>query len=258
MVHDAQGITVLITRPLNEAQEIMRALVQQGFKVIIDPLLQIVPVDCPPLNLKNVQALVATSINGIRRLGQLTPYRHIPLYVTGEVSAHEARQMGFNVVYVAQGSVDSLIHLAREKLDLKAGKILYISGQEIRGDLVQILSSEGYPVERIIVYKALAAQSLKPETQEAMITGRLSAVLFFSPRTTEIFVTLTRVYAKAFERMIALCMSAEIAKPLEAYTWKTILVSQERSGRIMIQMLESYFQTQHKAESSDEIFKTTP
>jgi uroporphyrinogen-III synthase len=248
MVHDAQGITLLITRPLNEAQEIMRALVQRGFSIIVDPLLQIIPVDCSPLNLKNVQALVATSINGIRRLAQLTPYRHIPLYVTGEVSAHEARQAGFNSIYVAQGSVDSLIHLIREKLDFKDGKILYISGQEIRGDLVQILSSQGYPVERIIVYKALASPSLKSETQEAMITGRLSGVLFFSPRTAEIFVTLTKVYAKAFERMIAVCMSTEISKPLEAYTWKTILIPQEKSGRSMIDRLENYFQTQQGRE----------
>ena len=251
MVHDKHDVTLLLTRPSNEVEEMMRALIQRGFKVIVDPMLHIRPVDCPPLNLKNVQALVTTSINGIRRLSQLTPHRHVPFYVVGDVSAHQARQMGFNAVYAAQGSVDHLARLLIEKLNPSAGKIIYVSGQEIKKDLVHLLSTHGYDVERIIAYHALAASSLKSETQEALITGRLNAVLFFSPRTAEVFVTLTRAYAKAFERIVALCLSSEVVKPLKAYIWQETLISPERSGRSMMYTLENYFETREGREKND-------
>jgi uroporphyrinogen-III synthase len=251
MVSEEHAITVLITRPLKDAQEVMRILAQKRIRSLIDPMLHIIPVDCPPLILKDVQALVATSLNGIRRLCQLTLSRHLPLYVVGKVSAQEAHQMGFNRVYEAQGSVESLLALLKDRLNPYEGKILYITGEERRGDLVQILSNQGYKVERIITYKALPSSSLKPETQEAIITGRLNAILFFSPRTSQIFVKLTKVYAKAFEHMIAVCMSPEVANPLRLFKWKEVLLAQERSGQSMVEVLENYYRLCKKGSGND-------
>ena len=247
MVCTEHEITVLVTRPLNQGQEMVAALIQQGFKPLLNPLLEIQPLDCPPLPLKEAQAFIATSLNGVMRLSQLTPYRHLPLYVPGESSARQAHHAGFEHVYTAQGSVESLLDLLRKSLDKNGKPLFYISGQEIRGDLAQVLAEEGYSITRVVAYQALAVQALKPEIQETLIMGRLQAVLFFSPRTAEIFVTLTKIYKKVFESMIAVCLSEEISRPLKPYPWRHLLIAPEKSGRSMVETLLKYYKP-HKEE----------
>ena len=228
---------ILITRPLTEAQLLARSLRQEGYKVLIDPLLQIRSIECPFIDTRSVQAFVATSMNGIRRLAQLVSHRDIPLYTVGEISALEAEKMGFNQVYGAQGSITSLLQMMQENIDPKAGKILYFSGQEIKGDLVNVLTQKSFDIERLIVYEALAAQSLQSETKEALITGRLKAILFFSPRTSEIFVNLSSMYAQVFKNIMIVCLSSEVASPLQKFQWQQILIAPERTGRSMVSLL---------------------
>ncbi|MGI4850928.1 MAG: uroporphyrinogen-III synthase [Janthinobacterium lividum] len=228
---------ILITRPLSEAQVLARSLIQEGCKVLIDPLLQIRALECSFIDTRHVQAFATTSMNGIRRLAELSPNRDIPLYTVGEVSAHEAEKMGFTQVYGAEGSIESLTQVMQNNIDPKAGKILYFSGQEIKGNLVNILTQKDYDIERLVVYEALAAQSLQPDTKEALITGRLKAILFFSPRTSEIFVNLSTMYAQAFKNIAALCLSPDVALPLRKLQWQQILIAPEKTGRSMVSLL---------------------
>ena len=235
---------ILLTRPLTEAQELARALLQEHYKVLIDPLLHIRPLECASLEVHLPQAWVATSMNGIRRLAQLTSNREISLYTVGEISAGEAQKLGFENVYGAQGSVTSLIDLVQKNLHPSKGKILYLSGREIKGDIVKNLSSKGFDIERLVVYEALAAQSLQAETKEALITGRLKAIWFFSPRTGEIFVDLAQMYAQAFQNIVAVCLSEEVAGPLKKFKWQHVLIASEKSGRSMLNSLSHYFHHQ--------------
>lgn len=237
---------ILLTRPAPESARLLRSLTQHGFQALIDPMLRVEPVFCPPLNLKHVQAVVTTSIHGLQRFAQLTPDHDLPLYVVGEVSESHARQQGFTHVCAAQGSVDHLMALIKKNLNPQSGKLVYLSGQDIKKDLPKLLGQEGYHMEHFVVYRAFAASSLKQETQEALLMGRLKGILFFSSRTVEIFLNLTHMYSKAFRDMIAVCLSKEIAHGLKPYCWKEILLSDERSGRRMVYTLDQYFHPKNK------------
>ena len=241
MVHASSDLTVLLTRPLNESLKMKGHLSQEGYRVFIDPLLDIRAVACEPPSLEKVQAFVTTSVHGIRRLAQLTSCRTIALYVVGEASLQEAQIQGFDSIFIAKGSVSSLIDLLREQLKPDQGRILYFSGQEIKADLVDMLTSQNYKSQRIIVYEARGAKTLKPETQEALVTSRLNAVFFFSPRTVAIFNHLTALYRPTFSHMTALCLSEEVAAALWHQDWHQIIIAPERSGRSMINSLKANF-----------------
>ena len=245
---------VLITRPLAESQVLARLLIQEGYKVLIDPLLHIRPLNCPFIDTRAVQALVATSINGIRRLAELIPNRDIPLYTIGDISAHEAEKMGFVDVCGAEGSSQSLTHLMQENLDPKKGKVLYFSGQEVKGDLINVLTQQHFDIERFVVYEALAASSLQPETKEALITGRLKTILFFSPRTSEIFMRLSTLYAQVFKNITIICLSPDVAEPLRQRMWQQILIAPEKSGRSMVALLTDAEAQQADVPQQKEMF----
>ena len=63
---------VLVTRPAEDAEETAAELVARGHEPVIAPLVDIRFVEGPPLELDSVQAVLATSRNGVRALSLRT------------------------------------------------------------------------------------------------------------------------------------------------------------------------------------------
>ena len=59
---------ILVTRPWDDAREISRKSEERGHRVICAPLLTIEFFDGPEISLDGVQAILATSANGVRAL----------------------------------------------------------------------------------------------------------------------------------------------------------------------------------------------
>src|ERR1700722_5354367 len=86
---------VLVTRPAEDASRTAETLAKLGHAALIAPLLEIRFLDGPGISLAGVQAILATSGNGIRALARRSPRRDIPVFAVGTRTANVARAEGY-------------------------------------------------------------------------------------------------------------------------------------------------------------------
>lgn len=210
---------ILLTRPRLDAADTARALEARGHQVLIEPVLDIVLEATGPLDLEGVQALLATSRNGVRALEMATGRRDLPLLAVGRSTAALARESGFRDVRDADGDVDDLTRLVAAGLDPAGGPLLHAAGAETAGDLKGALADRGFEVRREVLYRAVANDRISAVAAAALTARRIDAVLFFSPRSTAAFARVLEnmELTSAAESLVAFCISpraAEIARRL--------------------------------------------
>lgn len=187
------AMLLLLTRPEEDSRRLAALLQEQGHECLTDPLMRIEPIDAPPLGLDGVQAILATSSNGVRALARRDEFdraRAIALLAVGDSTARAATEAGFERVLSADGDVEELIGLAAAKLDPAAGRLVHVSGHDRAGDLKGGLETLGYDVETAVLYRAVAAEALAKPTVAAFRQGALGGVLLYSPRTARIYCGL--------------------------------------------------------------------
>src|SRR6185436_13489885 len=101
---------ILVTRPLEDGREIARLLAERGHQTLLSPLLEPRFQDgpLPQEALAGVQAVLATSANGIRALIRRTSRRDLSIFAVGPQTADEARGAGFKDVRSADGDAKAL------------------------------------------------------------------------------------------------------------------------------------------------------
>jgi uroporphyrinogen-III synthase len=207
---------VAITRALPEAEATARRVRALGAEPIIAPLLTIVPCGYDT-NIDGAQALIFTSINGVRAFPAIREAQDKIILAVGEATAAAARAAGHKHVRSADGDVVSLTALAKATLDPAKGKIIHIAGEHIAGDLAGELERAGYRIERRTAYAAVQASALPPQ-----LTEPLDIVLFYSARAAEAFVSLGAPNAA---QLTAACMSPGVAEAAAKTAWKRIIVA---------------------------------
>ena len=118
---------VLITRPGDDGARLADTLRSMGHDPLFEPLLTIRQFDGSPLDLSGVQAILATSANGVRAIASRNTERQIPLYAVGDATARSAKEAGFLDVSSASGDVTALAALVREKLDPAKGPLVHVA-----------------------------------------------------------------------------------------------------------------------------------
>lgn len=225
---------VLLIRALEDALPLASQLEALGKKVLCYPLFEPQFFPLPPL--ENIQALIITSKNALRVLKDNTQLKEIPLYVVGNQTAEMAKTLGFNKVYNAGGTSQELRELVARKAQPEAGILYHLSGQIIREDIIHKLQSLGFKAERQVVYQIKDVERLPNSLVTDFVNKRISHVLFFSPRTTEVFVHLVK--ASKLEKEIALnkalCLSYDIAEKVQQILWKEIWISPHPSTHNML------------------------
>ena len=216
--------TALVTRPREDAEGITAALESRGFQVAIEPLLSIVIQYDPALSLDGVQAILATSANGVRALAANLGDRRLPLYAVGEATARTAREHGFAEVDSAGGDVASLAALVTRRCRPEGGALLHAAGTTLAGDLAGQLAGLGFTVRRAVLYEAGTAASLSAALRNRLADEGLDLALFFSPRTAATFVTLTLAanLGAACRRVIAYGLSAAVGGALGGLPWRAV------------------------------------
>jgi len=181
----------------------------------------------PPVPLEGVQAVLATSANGVRALSLRTERRDLTVYAVGPQTAEAARKEGFASVVSAGGDSAALVEAVALNADPANGILLHAAGAETAGRLRQALQARGFRVESIILYEALPAMALPPEAQEALSDGTLDGVLLFSPRSAKTFASLANQagVAEACARLVAYCISAATAEALAPLAFARVAVA---------------------------------
>ncbi len=222
------GRSVLVTRPQEQAEVTAALLSDAGHRPLIQPLLDIEPCAVRFADSGAYQAVVLTSANAVRCLGETGVRLDLPAYVVGTATAAAAKAAGFGTVRIADGDGLSLAAMIRRALDPQAGRLLHPSGEHVATDLVAILGAEGFAVDRVIVYRAVPRTSLAAPAAEALADGSLNDVLFFSARTAETFTEIVnrRNLQAAVGTVRALCLSEQIAATAQReLSWKDVSVA---------------------------------
>jgi uroporphyrinogen-III synthase len=223
---------LLVTRPREDADAFAAALAARGIETVIEPMLEIVDLSGPPLAREDAQAVLFTSVNGVRALqrrnqGDLSPFIDLPALTVGDASAGAARAAGFRRVDSAAGDVEALASLVMARLSPGDGPLLHIAGSRVAGDLAGRLTAGGFAMRRAAIYDARKATALSAGTLEALRHRRIDALTFFSPRTATAFVTLCRDAGvlPLLADTVALCLSQAVALAAGAAVWRAIVVA---------------------------------
>lgn len=215
---------LLVTRPLDDALETAARLKALGHEAVIAPLLDIRFHSGGEIALDGVQAILATSANGIRALIGRTARRDVAVFAVGQQSAEEARAAGFTDVRSAQGGSVALAAATVGWTDPSKGALLHISGNDVAGDLAGALEAAGFTVRRETLYEAVMRSTLPDDVAEALRAGSIDAVLMFSARSAEAFVSGVR--AAGLEAMcanlLAIAISPAAVVPLASLRFREV------------------------------------
>ncbi|MBC8036830.1 MAG: uroporphyrinogen-III synthase, partial [Rhizobiales bacterium] len=113
-------MNIIVTRPKEDGSPLKEKLETMGHRVILMPLLRIVPRPRAFIRKLPYQAIVITSANGIRALSGHTELKSIRMLTVGPQSMKAAKEAGFLKVE-AHGDLVGLATHIRKTLNLTAG-----------------------------------------------------------------------------------------------------------------------------------------
>jgi len=210
---------LLITRPEADALTLRAALAEHGHEATLAPLLSVSFAIGDAIDLEGVQALIATSRNGLRALNSRPlrgAARHLPLFAVGRATAAEARRMGFPMVVTGAGTARELVTHIVAVADPAAGLLLQLAGDVQASDLKAELEAHGFRVTQQIVYRMDAASALPESAVEQLAMGEIDGVILMSPRTAATYASLMRKQGLVgiARGLIHFCVSAPAAERL--------------------------------------------
>ena len=135
---------ILLTRPLDQSEQLALILRSNGLDVEICPMMTVHKYSEGSLPDAPFQAIILTSANSLR-FSDLSAYKKDTLVLTvGDKTAKEAQHIGFKNVISACGNLEKLSDIIKELLKPQNGPLLYIRGKHIAGPLYEDLNSAGF------------------------------------------------------------------------------------------------------------------
>jgi uroporphyrinogen-III synthase len=220
---------ILVTRPLEDGRQIAARLAEMGHQALLAPLLEPRFFEGPEPALDDVQAILATSANGVRSLIRRTRHRDVPIFAVGPQTAEEAAKAGFADVCRADGDAVALAE-ATTRWARPEGVLLHVCGEDAPGTLADILVARGFTVRRAVLYGMAAAGELPLEVRTAL--DALDAVMFFSPRSARLFLTLAQGLPIA--GLTALCISPATAGVLASGIFAEVRIADRPNQAAML------------------------
>lgn len=192
------------------------------------------------VNLDGVQAILFTSSNGVRSFAALTSRRDFQVFAVGDRTAAAAAENRFVQVESAGGDVEKLAALVIRRCTPTDGVLLHPAGTAVAGDLAGRLEGEGFVLRRAAIYAARAATGFSGEISMALLEKEVDLVLFFSPRSAAIFVTLAKAAGleTACENLEALCLSDAVSEAADPIMWRRVLVAPEPTQAALLATLD--------------------
>jgi uroporphyrinogen-III synthase len=189
------GRTVLVTRPAEQAAELVRLLERRGARVIVAPAIELVPSRSPAL-----KRALRELAEGAYAWVTLTSPRTVEV-----LAAHlRPREVRAKVAVVGEGTAEAFRRFARREPDLVpktyttfglarafprgSGRVLCPRADVAPEGLEEALERKGWSPERVEAYRTRLARSLPKEARDALRRGEVDAVAFTSASTVRGFV----------------------------------------------------------------------
>jgi len=219
-------VNIVITRPKEDSSYLIEKLIKLGHVVTHLPVIKIQKLETKKINLQNYKAVIFTSSNAIRFMNIEKFNSTIKCFCVGGATELTAKQAGFINTYSSEGTVDSLIELIIRTLDIKSGKLLYLSSEFISKDLDGDLISAGYSVDRISNYTSLPVEQIDEKT-----------LIFFKKNLPDVFFIYSSKSAKNLFNLInkysllnvvthsnLMCISEKVLLVLKQIKWKKVFI----------------------------------
>ena len=234
--------TLLVTRPHEDAAPLVYRLAEMSIDAIVAPMLEIVLLRGPMLDVGGVQGFVLTSANGVRALAARTKQRDLPVYAVGDATAREAANAGFSNIVSAAGDVDDLAGLILDHCDPGKGVLLHAAGTVSAGDLTGLLAAQGFTVRREVLYEGKPVPALPPEAALALENGSLDGVMIYSPRTARHFESLVRMAGieGALARLTLFALSDNV-NAAAALTWGQRIIAGQPAQEALLQAVRTCY-----------------
>ncbi len=229
-------LRVLVTRPQEDGEQIAARLAEKGHQALLAPLLEphfhddVMPV------LDDVQALLATSANGVRAFARRSPRRDLSVFAVGPQTAEEAHRAGFDDVRSADGDAKDLALAASRWAAQGKGALLHVCGREAPGTLAENLSLRGFKIRRCSLYHMETATRLPDAARDALNRGALDAAMFFSARSARVFGVLADGLPTG--GLAALCISPATAAALAEIAFSRVAVAARPNQAAMLALVE--------------------
>ncbi len=228
---------VLLTRPESDAKALGDELEAIGYQVISSPLLSFEPLEAR-IDIKDVGALIFTSRYGVRAAVDGVPdsLKSLPVFAVGSRTAMAAKEAGFENVITGPGRAALLPAVISGFPGRILGRIIHLSGEEVSVDVAALCRKKGFEAARYPVYRMTASRAFTGEAGRALCAGEIGAVLFFSPRTADIFVSLIRKAKLEAELggATAVALSQTVASRLQPLDWGEMVVAPHPDRAAMI------------------------
>ena len=217
---------ILLTRPLEDIQELILKFQELGHIVSHMPVIKIEKVNYKSINFSEFSGIIFTSSNAIKYLDTRLIDKNKICFCVGSATEKKARSVGFQNVISTDGNVSNLKELILQNFNSSSGKLLYISGEVITNDLDQDLISNGYDVKRIINYSARSIENLDEKFIEKLKLKMPEIVYIYSQNSALSFLRLVKNYNLSDFWMDTnlMCISEKTSSILNEIKWKKIFI----------------------------------
>jgi uroporphyrinogen-III synthase len=232
---------VLVTRALEEAKRTAARLLQEGHEAVLSPILDMVPTGAIwPSGVAD--GVIAASARAFELLSAEPEWplpearRLLPLALVGERTHAAARERGFEGPAIIAPDAKALVGELEGRF-VAPCHFVYLAGRDRKHDIEDSLAEKGHTVALIEVYAAQPAECL---TEEALIrakNGELGAVLHYSQRSSDIFLSLARKAGLRLSRLNHVCISPDAAAPLLAAGIHEVLVAKSPDEEAMVALI---------------------
>ena len=217
---------ILLTRPLEDIQELILKFQELGHIVSHMPVIKIEKVNYKSINFSEFSGIIFTSSNAIKHLDIRLIDKNQICFCVGSATEKKARSVGFQNVISTDGNVSNLKELILQNFNHSSGKLLYISGEVITNDLDQDLISNGYDVKRIINYTAKSIENLDEKFIEKLKLKMPEIVYIYSQNSALSFLKLIKNYNldDFWMNTNLMCISEKTSSILNEIKWKKIFI----------------------------------
>ena len=217
---------ILFTRPLEDSHEMILKFQSLGHNVSHLPLIEIEGIKINLVNFSDFKGIIFTSSNAIKYLDIKNIDKKINCFCVGTSTEKKARAVGFQNVFAAEGNIDNLKELILQNFNMSEGKLLYVSGEIISGNLDEQLISKGYNVERVINYKANAITKYDENFIENLKSKMPEVVYIYSQNSAINFLKVIKNYQleTLWMNTNLMCIGEKASSILNEIKWKKIFL----------------------------------
>jgi uroporphyrinogen-III synthase len=220
-------MNILITRPLIDAEDLMRKIFSLGHKIIHIPTLKISPAKTEIIDATQYNAFIFTSANAIRNLKVIKQDKDKLCFCVGVITEKIARMSGYNNTVSAGGTVNALKNLIISSSQInERSKIAYFCGDNVSYDLDSELKREGIKTNKIINYTSEKITDLIDENKNIIDSKPPDIILVYSIRSAQSFIEIVKNYSlyPIMTESIVMCISKKVANIFSDNGWKKIKI----------------------------------